>query len=89
MPLVGHISVDEYHAMIESGEIGPPVELIEGVITAKMGHSSRHSTVTHLAAEQLRASSPSGWVVRIQAPVTLDGSEPEPDIAVVRGRLPD
>jgi hypothetical protein len=38
----------------------------------------------------LRAILPSGWIVRLQAPVALDAeSEPAPDLVVVLGRPGD
>jgi Uma2 family endonuclease len=38
----------------------------------------------------VRAAVPSGWIVRCQAPIALDDeSEPEPDVAVVRGSHDD
>src|SRR6185503_12644375 len=40
--------------------------------------------------DALRASLPSGWVVRTQMPLALDDeSAPEPDVAVVAGRRED
>ena len=51
---------------------------------------SRHCTAVCLVQEALRAALASGWVVRSQGPVALDDeSEPEPDIAVVRGTARD
>jgi hypothetical protein len=32
---------------------------------------------------------PPGWRIRIQCAVTLDDSEPEPDLALVRGSIPN
>ena len=46
-----------------------------------------HSTARQLATKALRQILPSGWHVRSQEPITLSDSEPEPDVAVVRGDL--
>jgi len=38
----------------------------------------------------LRAALPSGWVVSVQSPVSIDDeSEPEPDVSVAPGQLAD
>src|SRR2546422_7784108 len=45
-----------------------------------------HTTATELTAEALRLAFGRGWHARVQEPVALeDDSEPEPDVAVVRG----
>ena len=48
-----------------------------------------HSVVTQLVADALRRLLPPGWHVLVQEPITLGDSEPEPDIAVVRGSVRD
>ena len=42
-------------------------------------------SATHLVREALAQLLPSGWYVDAQEPVTTQDSEPEPDVAVVRG----
>jgi Uma2 family endonuclease len=37
----------------------------------------------------LRRALPPGWIVRTQSPITLEQSEPEPDVVVARGELRD
>ena len=45
-----------------------------------------HAMAIQLAAEALRSAFGRGWSVRVQLPLALDPeSEPEPDVAVVRG----
>jgi hypothetical protein len=44
-----------------------------------------HSTARHLCTKALEQICPPGWHVRSQEPLTLSDSEPEPDVAVVRG----
>ena len=47
---------------------------------------SYHANAISVTDDTLRAVLPPGWVVRTQMPVALDEeSEPEPDVAVVRG----
>ena len=78
-------SVEDYHQIIESGVLeGKSVELLEGEIVTmspeKPIHSSRIDTVADYLRNVLRGIAK----VREAHPITLDTSEPEPDIAIVR-----
>jgi Uma2 family endonuclease len=83
-------SLREYHQMIDLGLLTEDdrVELLEGWIVAKMPHNPPHdSTVAKLDKLLTRLLS-DDWSVRCQCSVTLKagrGSEPEPDLVVVRG----
>lgn len=85
------ISVDQYHRMIASGvfDEDDAVELLEGQLVRKMGKNPPHETATRLADALLARCVPAGWHVRNQAAVTFPDSEPEPDLAVVRGSVRD
>ncbi len=85
------LSVAQYHAMVRAGVLDEddPVELLEGCLVYKMPKNPPHSVVTQLVADTLRRLLPTGWHVLVQEPITLGDSEPEPDIAVVRGALRD
>ncbi len=61
------------------------VELLEGWITPKMTHNPPHDGTLCMVEEALRARLMKGWSIRIQSAMTTADSEPEPDIAVVRG----
>jgi Uma2 family endonuclease len=81
------ITVAEYHELIRTNFLTTEdrVELIDGYMVNKMPQNDPHaSTVQRLTADLIRTS-PSGWQARIQLPITLANSEPEPDAAVVRG----
>jgi Uma2 family endonuclease len=80
-------SVDEYHRMIKAGVLGEdePVELLEGWILYKMTRNPPHDVAVALASKLLVRLLPDGWHVRPQAAITTEDSEPEPDLAVVRG----
>ena len=65
------------------------VELLEGWIVQKMNHNPQHDSCVDLTDEALRRRLPSGWRIRIQSAITTSDSEPEPDIAVVRGTARD
>lgn len=79
---------EDYDKMIDAGIFAPDerVELIDGEILAMSPQNSPHSTGVSLTEEALRAIFGQGYYVRVQMPIALDRySEPEPDIAVVRG----
>jgi len=77
--------------MIEAGIFGPEerVELIEGEIVEMSPEDPAHSVGIQLAAEALRLAFGTGFHIRVQLPMALDDSEPEPDVAVVRGSIRD
>jgi Uma2 family endonuclease len=81
-------TLDEYHKMIEEGILidGEPYELLEGSLVKKMSHGSRHDSSLQALFKRILRQLPTGWDARGQSAVTLiDGSEPEPDVAIVRG----
>jgi Uma2 family endonuclease len=80
-------TVAQYHRMIETGVLGADdrVELLEGWIVDKMPQHPAHAGTISVLLERLQAKLPKGWIVRVQSPITLADSEPEPDLAVVRG----
>lgn len=83
------ITVDEYHRMIRDGYFAANerFELINGLILTKMPKNPPHSTVVGRARKLIeRALSPSCHL-RVQEPITLSDSEPEPDLAIVRNGL--
>src|SRR4051812_43458426 len=85
------LTVDQYHELIRSGKLSEddPVELLEGLLVFKMPKNTPHSTGTGLSRREVERILPPGWHYRSQEPITLADSEPEPDGAVVRGRIED
>jgi Uma2 family endonuclease len=85
---IWRFSVEQYHEMLRAGILrdGDPVELLEGVLTAKMTKYPPHTFATQVTQESLRDLVPAGWFVNVQEPITTFDSEPEPDVAVIRGR---
>lgn len=79
-------SVPEYHRMIETGVLTDEdkVELLDGYVVLKMPRNPPHDSSIHKTLKRITRLLPPGWEVRVQAAVTLTGSEPEPDIAAVR-----
>ncbi|MBY0526953.1 MAG: Uma2 family endonuclease [Gemmataceae bacterium] len=84
---VHKFTVDEYHQMIQVGLLTEEdsVELLEGWIVPKMPRNSPHDIAIELLQEALGDMLPADWRLRIQSAVTLPDSEPEPDVALVRG----
>ena len=82
----------EYERMVDCGVLGSGdrVELIDGLLLVAEPQSSPHYTAIMLVERALARAFGDGWVIRAQAPVALDdASEPEPDVAVVRGSIRD
>jgi Uma2 family endonuclease len=88
---IWRLSVEQYHAMIEGGILNEdsPVELVEGILLEKMPRNPLHRVVTEVIRAALTALVPAGWYVSAQDPITLSDGEPEPDVAVVKGRVQD
>jgi Uma2 family endonuclease len=88
MPPLYRISVEQYHQMIETGILksGAPIELIEGLLVTKMTINPPHDYATQTLREIFFGMIPSGWFVNSQGPLTTKDSEPEPDVAIVRGQ---
>src|SRR5438876_10016866 len=81
------LSVAQYHAMTEHGILDEdtPVELLEGWLVRKMTKHRPHSISVHQTRRALERLLRPGWYVSIQDPITTTDSEPEPDLAVIRG----
>ena len=77
----------EYERLVDLGAFeGDPIELIGGQLVVAEPQGAYHASAISAVDYSLRAVLPLGWMVRIQAPVSLDDeSEPEPDLVVVRG----
>ena len=86
---VRRFTVDEYHRMIDAGLFAAQerVELVEGWIVPKMTRSPDHDMVIELAEAAIRRRLPQGWRIRLQSALTIADSEPEPDLAVVKGEI--
>jgi Uma2 family endonuclease len=82
-------TVDEYHRLGQSGVLSEKddVELLEGWIVPKMIRNPIHDVVVGLVDAAIRSRIPEGWVIRNQSAITTADSEPEPDVAVVRGPI--
>lgn len=88
---IWRLSVTQYHEMIRSGILteADPVELLEGWLVTKMAKNPRHTLATQLTSDAINAVLPSGWFINVQEPITTLDSEPEPDLAIIRGMRRD
>lgn len=88
---VCRLSVEQYHHMLRAGILrdGDPLELLDGWLVPKMMKNPPHRVVTELVRKALEHIVPGGWFVSSQDPVTLSASEPEPDVALIRGQVRD
>ncbi len=85
------LSVAQYHAMRDAGILREDdrVELIEGLIVPKMTKNPPHRISTDSVRRELERALPAGYSVQVQDPITTGDSEPEPDVAVIRGNARD
>src|ERR687892_581503 len=82
---VSKLSVEEYHRLDEFNENGRRTELIRGIVIEKMSKSPLLSSIAKRLYDILKPLLIAGFVIRREDPLTLSDSEPEPDVAVVRG----
>ena len=82
----------EYNRAVEAGAFKPnaKLELIDGDLNAMTPEGVGHAIGIDLVADCLRRVFSRGFYVRIQHPLAADDySEPEPDVAVVKGAIRD
>ncbi len=83
------LDIDQYHRLCDSGIVPEKTELLEGVVVEKMGKSPLHSWTVGFLAEWFQSQLKQGLLLRVEQPLTLARSEPEPDLAVVVGSRGD
>ena len=84
-------TVDEYFALVEAGRLDPDarVELLEGVIAEMSPQTPEHAIAADRVEGAVRRAFPESYV-RSQKPLIAGSrSGPEPDVAVVPGRMDD
>ena len=78
-------SVDEWHELVDSGVLeGKPVELLERNIVEMSPEEIEHSYTNQSVSDYLRELLKGKAHIQEAHPITLDNSEPEPDIAIVQ-----
>jgi Uma2 family endonuclease len=86
------LTVEDYHRMSDLGILDPGerTELITGQIVLMVAKGTPHVTSLHLLANELRDQLENKALVRTQDPIQLDDySEPEPDLVVAQGSIPN
>lgn len=84
---ISPVAVEQYHQFPEFNENGRRTELIRGVVIEKMPKSPLNASIAKLLYDGFHATVTAGFSVRQDQPLTLLDSEPEPDIAIVRGSV--
>ncbi|MGA2865386.1 MAG: Uma2 family endonuclease [Verrucomicrobiota bacterium] len=84
-PHIWPLSVKAYHALGELGLIPQKTELLYGQVIHKMWKSPYHSFLQQFLTDAIQAALPPGIYLRSEQPFTCPDSEPEPDLAIVRG----
>jgi Uma2 family endonuclease len=88
-PFAGRrLTVAEYHALVADGTVAENdrVELIHGALVEKEMPGPNHAACVTRVDHWLRVQAGAAVIVRVQNPITLADSEPEPDVALVRPR---
>ena len=79
-------SVEEFDHLIDLGAFDDRhFELINGEITEKMAQNEPHQNALILMQYKLLEIFGRGFLVRVQLPMALEESKPEPDLCIVRG----
>jgi len=86
---VSRISVADYHKMDEFDESRKRTELIRGIVLAKASKSALHRRLAMKLYQFIAACLPEGFFVMKEEPLTLQDSEPEPDVSVIAGTEDD
>jgi Uma2 family endonuclease len=87
--LIPPLSVRGYHLLRDVGIYSVKTELINGLVVEKMSKSPLHTYVLNALYRLLNAQLPTDYWLRKEDPLTLESSEPEPDLSVVRGQPHD
>ncbi|MDZ8106092.1 MAG: Uma2 family endonuclease [Nostoc sp. DedQUE12a] len=85
-------TIEEYHQLIELGFLkeGDRIELIRGELIQMVAKGTPHTVCGSILCRQLDRLLGDRAVIRGQDPITLPNqSEPEPDVAIARGKDED
>ena len=85
MVTIAKWSIAEYHKMIEAGILGDRnIQLINGELVEMSPEGVIHAAYGGSIADYLREVLRGKAWIREAHPITIDNSEPEPDIAIVK-----
>src|SRR5260370_18356380 len=88
-PQLWPLSLQAYRALGEMGLIPEKTELLYGQVFHKMPESPLHTLLFMRLLEPLQRALPPGIHARPEKPIVCRGSEPVPDLSVVRGSIED
>jgi Uma2 family endonuclease len=78
-------TVEDYHKLVDYGLLEKqPVELLDGEIVYMSPEGVPHRYITSSVADYLRDVLADRAYISEAHPITLDNSEPQPDVAIVR-----
>jgi Uma2 family endonuclease len=83
------LSVAFYHELQRLGMVEKDVEFLEGLLVKKMSKSPLHETMIRRCLRALQAQLSDEFFLTKESPLTTLDSEPEPDVAVIRGHEED
>jgi hypothetical protein len=87
------LSLEKYEAMVKSGLFTKRdrIELVEGILVAKMTQHPPHAAVCEMIRDALNGKLPSGWHVRGEKPLRIPTREslPGPDLVDALGVSPN
>lgn len=84
-PTPKRFTKEEFYKLGELGFASERSELISGEVIEMPPIGPEHAVLTDILDAKLRTFLPEGLLVRIQNPLDLGDSQPQPDIALVRG----
>jgi Uma2 family endonuclease len=82
---ISPLTVADYHRLSEYNDNGRRTELIRGILIEKMSKSPLHSSIARRLFKLVQATLPAQCTLLREDPLTFADSEPEPDLAIVRG----
>ena len=78
-------TIEQWHRLVETGVLsGQNVELLEGEIIEMSPEGVPHSFCNQSLADYLRNLLKDKAIVNERYPITLDNSEPQPDLAIIQ-----
>ncbi len=84
-PTPKRFTKEEFYKLGELGFASERSELIHGEIIEMPAIGPEHADITNLLIALIAKRLPEGWLLRCDSPLDLGDSQPQPDIALVRG----
>ena len=80
--LVNRMSLTDYHRLAELGLLPEKIELIDGVLINKKPKSPKHAYTVDYLLSIFRNIFQQNFIIRLEQPISIRNSEPEPDISI-------